>query len=443
MASNYAVKMPAWHWRHVRQVEKELVAQKSRGVLELPRTASQSGIAAPQPGQTANDIRLSVPPLGLREYWYPALPAKKVNRKPLFWVMLGDELVLFRNKQGEIVALSDVCPHRGASLSEGACFYRGYLSCPYHGATFDGQGECVAYLTEGPDSKMVGNLRVRVYPTKTLRDWVFVWMGDGEPAPIEEDVPPEFFESGNVVLSTYTYWSINWLLAVENHSDSHNAFYVHRNSIKQLLGITVGRNRTPIGPQSKIVNGRGLVTTHSNQKYYAKDGKVPYQMYYSGVDGVWPLHRWRLLWQWFFQLFTRNEPEYFKQYEEWGRGHHLPSAVRTGGGSTRFAVPVRANLSRIIYFYFPKADNPLARLLSKLSFTLLNSPLEYNFSNQDGRATASCRFWTPEHFAPTDAPLVVLRKLVTEQSRDAVRRKARAAERERSVVRTRPQQVVS
>jgi hypothetical protein len=239
---------------------------------------------------------------------------------------------------------------------------------------------------------------------------------------MEEDVPPEFFESGNVVLSTYTYWRANWALAIENHSDSHNAFYVHRNSIKQILGVTMGRNRTPIGPQSKIVNGRGLVTLHSNQNHYAKNGKVPYQMYYPGVDGVWPRHRWRLLWQWFFQLFTAG-PEYFKKYEEWGRGHHLPCAVRTGGGSTRFAVPVKPNLSRIVYFYFPKANNAFSRTLTQLSFTLVDNPLEYNFSSQDRNAAAPCRYWTPEHLSPTDSPIVALRKMIAEHSRDAQRRR--------------------
>jgi nitrite reductase/ring-hydroxylating ferredoxin subunit len=435
--------MGAWPWRHIKKVERGLVAAKSRGVLEVPLTSHPSGMAAPQPSHTVSDIRPLVPSLGLREYWYPALPAKRVGRKPLFWKMLGDELVLFRDKRGEVVALSDVCPHRGSSLSEGACFYQGFLSCPYHGATFDGEGECVAFITEGPDSKMVGRLRARKYPTGTLRGWVFVWMGEGEPVPIEEDVPPEFFESGNVVLSAYTYWHINWLLAIENHSDSHNALYLHRNSIKQLLGITGGRNRTPIGPEGKIVNERGLVTVHSNQTYYAKDGKVPYQMYYPGVGGMWPLQRWRLLWQWFFRLLVNTEPEYFKKYDEWGRGHHLPCAVRTGGGSTRFAVPVKPNLSRIIYFYFPRANNWLSRAFAKTVFLLIQKPLEHNFSDQDGKEAASCRFWTPEYLSPTDSQLVLLRKLITEQSRDVVRRKADGNGQELSPARTRPQQVVS
>ena len=53
------------------------------------------------------------------------IEARKIKAKPVFWVMLGEELALFRDKDGEVAAMSDVCPHRGASLSEGDCFYPG------------------------------------------------------------------------------------------------------------------------------------------------------------------------------------------------------------------------------------------------------------------------------------------------------------------------------
>ncbi len=128
--------MGAWIRRFESRIERELVDQRSKGVV-FPSTASPNGSSSSQTEQLPEDPRSAIPPLGLREYWYPALPAKKVRRKPLYWNMLGDDLVLFRDKQGEVAVLSDICPHRGASLSEGNCFYQGYLWCAYHGATFD------------------------------------------------------------------------------------------------------------------------------------------------------------------------------------------------------------------------------------------------------------------------------------------------------------------
>ncbi len=415
--------------RYENRIERELRDGKSRGIRVAPTTGSSNGNGS-HSGPSLEDSRASIPPLGLREYWYPALAAKKVRRKPLYWNMLGDDLTFFRDKQGEVVAISDICPHRGASLSEGDCFYKGFLSCPYHGATFDGNGECVAFIPEGPDSKMVGNLRIRSYPTKTLREWVFVWMGEGEPAPIEEDVPPEFFEEGNVVISSYTYWPINWLIAIENHSDSHNALYLHRNSINQLIGLYPGRTRTPLSSHGKIVNGRGLVTTHGGFNYYARDGKVPFQMVYPAVNGKWPLNRGRLLLLRICKLFMKKQPRPFAKYEEWGQGHHLPSVVRTGGGSTRYAVPVDANTSRIVYFYFPRPQTRVTRAWKRVSFTLIRNSLEYNFSGQDRTAAASCRFWTTEHLAPTDSQITIFRKMITELSRDAQRERTQIGQGE-------------
>src|SRR5262249_5069083 len=86
-----------------------------------------------------DDRRSLIPPLGLKEYWYPALPAKDIGwKKPVGLKIAGDELVFFRDKEGEVQALWDYCPHRGAYLSWGDCFWNGFVSCPYHGATFDG-----------------------------------------------------------------------------------------------------------------------------------------------------------------------------------------------------------------------------------------------------------------------------------------------------------------
>ena len=105
------------------------------------------------------------PKLGFREYWYPGIRARTVRGKPVPLTMLGEDLVLFRGGTGQVVALSDWCPHRGARLSLGLCEFKGTVTCPYHGYVFDGTGQCVAGLIERPDSTFVPKLRARTYPT--------------------------------------------------------------------------------------------------------------------------------------------------------------------------------------------------------------------------------------------------------------------------------------
>lgn len=439
--------MGAYFRFYERSVERDLAANATRGVVQ-PSSTVRTPLGTPKaPGEKAFDRRQLVPPLGLREYWYPALPASRVKAaKPLYWVMLGEELAFFRNKEGGISAVSDVCPHRGASMSRGDCFYEGTVSCPYHGATFDAKGECVAFITEGPASRMVGHLKIRSYPTRVLRGWVWVWMGDGEPAPLEEDVPPEFLNEGeSAQFHTYTYWPASWILAIENQNDAHNASFVHRNSLMQLMAPK-GRRRTPIGPRSRLVEDRALIPLMTNQNYYAnEEGVTPYQLYYPGVDGVWPLGKWRKAvwavfkpWQALVNNKWRRDPKRYpvKAPDEWasvagGSGWHLPCAIRVNFGYymyTRYAVPVSANLSRVIYFHHrPKPSNWLSSLRLKAWFYgYFNYWLHYNFSGQDALEAAPCRYWTPENFAPTDSHLVLLRKLITERSRDA----RRAAEKE-------------
>ena len=345
--------------------------------------------------------------------------------------LLGEELVFFRDVKGEVQALWDYCPHRGVYLSWGKCVFKGYLSCSYHGATYDGDGECVEFITEGPDSKMVGQLKAKKFPTRTLKGMVFVWMGEEAPAPIEDEIPPEFFEDGpeTMVLRTIRYWQCNWMIALENQSDAHNAFWVHRNSLIQLRSRTGGRPRTPMGYQSKNVNNKAVVALRGAEIYYADEkGKMPYQLYYPRVGAKWPLHRWRLLWTWFFDIFdhfNRNR-ERFETPEEW-QGMHLPGMhrLRFGGPSamyTRWCVPVEQDLTRVVYFHSMRVKSRLGRLYEKLTFSFYRNWLfHYNFSDQDYDAMRSTRYQHTEYLSATDSHVVGQRRLMTEHARGSKR----------------------
>jgi hypothetical protein len=92
---------------------------------------------------------------------------------------------------------------------------------------------------------------------------------------------------------------------------------------------------------------------------------------------------------------------------------------------TRYAVPVEANRSRIVFFHMRRLPTKFARLKERAYFFLLHNWLQnYNFSAQDNDVAAPCRFWTQEFLSPTDSHLVMLRRLIRERSRDAVRRRS-------------------
>src|SRR5262249_31692744 len=123
--------------------------QEDHTVDEIPGLGVTQTSAIPK---LSGDIRPLIPKLGLRNYWYPAIADRAVGwRKPGKVTLLGEELCLFRGANGDVAAIDDVCPHRGARLSEGDCHYRGTVACPYHGWVFDESGKNVAVLSEGPD----------------------------------------------------------------------------------------------------------------------------------------------------------------------------------------------------------------------------------------------------------------------------------------------------
>lgn len=133
-----------------------------------------------------------IPFLGLREHWYPALPSRDLRHNAAVPVtLLGDGLVLFRTADGQAAALENRCPHRGPLLSLGqvGVLQAGTITCRYHGMTFDGDGECVAFLADGADSPACGKVRTRRYATEEVGGVIWVWMGDGAPAPLMSHVP--------------------------------------------------------------------------------------------------------------------------------------------------------------------------------------------------------------------------------------------------------------
>ena len=376
-----------------------------------------------------DDRRSLIPALGLKEYWQPALPAKDIGwKKPVGLRMMGDDLVFFRDKNGEVQALWDYCPHRGVYLSWGDSFWKGYLSCAYHGATFDGNGECVEFITEGPDSKMVGQLKATKYPTITLKGIVFVWMGKGEPVPPEEDIPPEFFEDEtSTVRTTFRYWKCNWMIALENTSDAHNCFWVHRDAIRHLRNrYGGGRPRTPLGYRNKVSdNHKAVRTLRGTEEYYFVNGKMPRKLYYPRIGGYWPLHSWRLLWVWFFEIidgWTRKIKR-FETPEDW-QGMRLPGMQRLPGVSgpsalyTRWCVPVDANLTRVIYFRSQRIKTRIGRLVDWFAYKLYRDYLaHYNFSDQDYDAMRSARYQYPEYLSSTDSHMIAGRRLITTYAR--------------------------
>lgn len=80
--------------------------------------------------------------MAMIDHWHPAVKSRSLKRGPVGVRLAGRSLVLFRDGDGRVGCLDDVCPHRRMRLSLGRVV-GGRLQCRYHGWTYDadGQGE--------------------------------------------------------------------------------------------------------------------------------------------------------------------------------------------------------------------------------------------------------------------------------------------------------------
>lgn len=188
-------------------------------------------------GQSASNDSLShrwpryeAAALGFRHYWYPVLESRKLRKRPRAIMLCGEKVVLLRD-QGKVRALHDRCPHRGVPLSAGRREFSGFLTCRYHGWTYDvSTGELVAALTDGPDSPICGlaDVRVKTYPAEERAGLIWVYIGDAPHPPVEDDIPEELLLPDAVVEPMVELRKGNWRYAMENAVDEAHARYLHR-----------------------------------------------------------------------------------------------------------------------------------------------------------------------------------------------------------------------
>ena len=112
---------------------------------------------------------------GLRGLWYPVLASWEVQSAPVGITRLGEQIVVWRNKDGQVQALEDRCPHRGARLSMGWNL-GDRIACWYHGVEVAGNGE-VKDVPAVDKCPLVGQQCVRSYNVQEAHGAIFLWFG--------------------------------------------------------------------------------------------------------------------------------------------------------------------------------------------------------------------------------------------------------------------------
>lgn len=128
-------------------------------------------------------------PMGqlFRRYWTPIALASQVGRPdsdPVRARFCGEDYVLFRDTEGRLGLLDELCPHRGASLALGrveACGIR----CLYHGWKFDVEGRLLD-SPNYPNPAFQAKFRAGTYPCREAGGLIWGYFG---PKSVEPPFP--------------------------------------------------------------------------------------------------------------------------------------------------------------------------------------------------------------------------------------------------------------
>ena len=156
--------------------------------------------------------------------WHPVAYAHEVGADQPHGAMLMDEpVVLWRDTSGQVLAMKDVCIHRGTALSLG-WLADGCLVCPYHGWRYDEHGACVL-IPQRSNPNLPAKARIERFHCQER--YGLVWVALREPVYALPEVP-ELEDGGWKVVNTGPFaWNSDASRQVENFTDFGHFPWVH------------------------------------------------------------------------------------------------------------------------------------------------------------------------------------------------------------------------
>jgi nitrite reductase/ring-hydroxylating ferredoxin subunit len=213
-------------------------------------------------------------PMGelMRRYWQPCFTSEHLTSdKPRRVRLLGEDLILFRDKEGRPGLVHEHCCHRGASLFYGRVEEDG-IRCCYHGWKFDVKGHCLDQPCEVDRGRNRSKFRQPWYPVQERYGLVYAYMGPPakkpvlprwkhlenlEPGEVIEthssrtvDVGPLDSDYGAYEMNPQPY---NWLQLFENTTDGPHLPWLHyHHSCDQFTGVKLLEEPVELPPYARF-----------------------------------------------------------------------------------------------------------------------------------------------------------------------------------------------
>jgi 5,5'-dehydrodivanillate O-demethylase len=332
-------------------------------------------------------------PIGelMRRYWHPIAPTSELDERPTKSVrLLGEDLVLYKDRSGTYGLIDRLCPHRRVDLSYGIPEDDG-LRCMYHGWMFNETGQCIEQPFEEtvhPDGRFKEKVRIAGYPVQELGGLLFAYMGP-EPAPL---LPrwAQLVRPNSVREICISELPCNWLQCQENSLDP-----IHNEWLHGYMGNFVRNGKRELSP------GRG------------KHLKIGFDLFEHGI------------------IKRRVEEGATEDDDDWKEGHPIlfPHILLVGDevkSTLQFRVPVDDyNTYHVSYYVWGAAPGAAAPVQEQVPYRYV--PLK----DDSGRYIVDILFnqdymaWVTqgpmarrdlEKLGESDKGIIMYRKLLKEQA---------------------------
>ena len=330
-------------------------------------------------------------PMGelLRRYWMPIAAVAELDDHPTKPVrLLGENLVLYKDKAGNYGLVDRHCPHRRADLSYGWADDCG-LRCHYHGWLWDHTGRCLQQPfeeTAHPEARFKDRVRIKAYPVEAKAGLLWAYLGP-PPAPLVPTWEPFTWANGFVQI-VFSEVPCNWFQCQENSIDPVHFEWLHSNWSRALGGAD-GRSPTHL--------------------------KVGFEEFEYGIT---------------YRRVLEGQSE---QDELWtvGRCCLWPNCLFTGG-HFEWRVPIDDGNMLSVGWFFDRVPNEMEPYkqdripywVSPIKDALTDRWITSHIMNQDfvawvGQGTVADR--TQEHLGESDRGVIMMRRRILEDAERVAR----------------------
>ncbi|MGU7785337.1 Rieske 2Fe-2S domain-containing protein [Burkholderia sp. PU8-34] len=190
----------------------------------------------------------------MRRFWHPVCTSAQLpapDCPPLRVRLLGEDYVAFRDTEGNVGFLEELCMHRGASLALGRV-EEGGIRCLYHGWKFSASGD-VMETPNHADPRYAARMKAPAFPVREAGGIVWAYVGPAEQLPAFSRYAFMDAEPGHRVVLRVNV-ACNYLQLVEGGEDSSHVGVLHTNMARP------GWKDNEFQPNQDVVNPAALAS---------------------------------------------------------------------------------------------------------------------------------------------------------------------------------------